>query len=110
MQNKNIIVKEIAGNRAVLESNDEQQQTKLEAIGFVRDGGRLIRPVVDDADRKYLIIKLINMNALFSSGRDWSPEELLDYYSEKGIINQPYQVISWSDKTNFEIITKGSMK
>ncbi len=110
MQNKNIIVKEIAGSRAVLESNDEQQQAELKAIGFVPDGGRLIRPVADDADRKYLIITLINMNALFSSGRDWSPEELLDYYTEQGIINLPYQVISWSDKTNFEIITKGNVK
>lgn len=62
---QNIIVKEIAVNRAVLESNGEQHQTDLEAIGFVRDGGRLIRPVADDADRKYLVITLINMNALF---------------------------------------------
>jgi hypothetical protein len=102
----NLVVLDIAGNRAVLETADENKKNELSSIGFVCDGNRLTRPIVDDSERQRLVEKLINMDALFSEGRDWSPAELLDYYCEQGRIKGAYKVIYWKSQDNYFVTEK----
>lgn len=40
---------------------------------------------------------------IFLAGRDWSSKELLYFYRNLKLINEPYQVISWKDRNNYRI-------
>lgn len=100
-----IIVLDIAGNTARLTVNKPHDEEKLVSIGFRRESNQLIRPITDEGDRKKLAADLIALNALFSSGRDWSPEELVRHYADQGVITQKFRTISWRSPTDFIIST-----
>lgn len=98
------VVIEIAGHRAVIECSSLVLETRLLGMGFSSQNGRLSRDIADELDRKNLARQLVEIDALFSAGRDWSPESLLDLYREQGVIQTPYKVIFWRSPSEFEII------
>lgn len=102
-----IVVTDIAGKRAVIECQQAAVQDQLLSIGFARESNALVRAIASDADRATLVKTLVGMKALFSAGRDWSPEELVGYYHEKGIINEPYRVIIWRGPGKYVIEERG---
>lgn len=98
-----LVVLDIAGNSARVMCDDPEMELALGTLGFLRDGELLIRRVKSDADRQDLVHKLIGFNALFASGRDWSPSELMDFYREQGMVTLGYRVITWLDPEHYEI-------
>lgn len=60
---------------------------------------------MDDADRQQLILRLIDMDALFSYGRDWCPSALVSLYVKQGIIKKSYKVIAWRGPGDYQINT-----
>jgi hypothetical protein len=107
LKNK-IVVQDIAGSKARLKTTNDSLKITLSKMGFLEEAEQLIRIVTDDGDRKALISSLIDMDALFSTGKDWSPAELVDYYYEQGIIKKPYKTISWRAPDDYFITIKGN--
>jgi hypothetical protein len=102
-----LTVLDLAGSKIRVTSNDATHQAALLALGFIAQGDQLVCPVQDDAHRKSIAQALVNMNAVFSEGRDWSPAELMALYREQGVINTPYRVISWTDPQHHVIAQRG---
>lgn len=98
-----VIVRDIAGKYARIKNNNKNYKDYFLSLGFMPDGDQLSREIIDDDDRIEIIKKLIEVGALFSSGRGWSPEDILAMYSEKGLVNKNYLVISWKDPENYFI-------
>lgn len=42
-----------------------------------------------------LVATLVDLDALFSAGRDWSPQALVEYYREIGVVRRGYRSIAW---------------
>lgn len=92
-----IVVLDIAGAHARIACEKPSAESALIALGFFHEGEQMVRPILDDADRKNLVIALVQLNALFQSGRDWSPAELMELYRDEGIILENYRVITWKN-------------
>lgn len=101
-----IVVTDIAGDQARVHAAKLAHKDELVRIGFIGQADELARPIRDVQDRIQLVVKLIELGALFSSGRDWSPEELVQYYVEQGSVSGPYRVISWSSSERCAISTQ----
>src|SRR5476651_853926 len=99
-----IIVLDIAGTHARIACEKRSSETALVALGFVHDGEQMVRPILDDADRLNLVIALIQLNALFQGGRDWSPAELMELYRDQGLILKNYRVIIWKSPNLYLIL------
>jgi len=41
------------------------------------------------------VAALVDLDALFSAGRDWSPQALVEYYREIGVVRSAYRSIAW---------------
>ena len=104
--NGEILVSEVAGNRAVLVCEKPSAIASLNKLGFVSQGDQMVRPISDVADRQNIIKQLIELEAVFSSGREWSPEEVVDLYHEQGIVGTSYRVITWRGPGQFSINRK----
>lgn len=98
-----IVVLDIAGSSARVMCDAPELESALTALFFVPEGDQLVRKIADDADRRALVGKLIDMKALFAAGRDWSPSELVDFYREQGSISQGYRVITWTNPETYLI-------
>lgn len=48
-------------------------------------------------------MSIINAGALFCFGYGWYPSEIMAGYMQKGIINRPYKIIAWTNKTTYLI-------
>ena len=69
-----IVVTAIAGQRAaVTVSNSQHSLDAMTALGFVKQGDELVRPIKDDDDRVLLVRQLMAAKALFMGGPDWEP-------------------------------------
>ena len=74
------------------------------SIGFRINESSTFNLAIRDEDHRLSVIDiLIELGALFSSGRDWSPEELVRYYVELGEINKKFKVISWRNPHGYTI-------
>ena len=100
---KMIIVSELAGDRIVVKTTEPDQISKIIEIGFHFEDTLFVRLISSVEDRVDLIKKLVAMGALFSAGKDWSPEELMNYYKELKYITEPYNVISWSSPSAYAV-------
>ncbi|TWB13083.1 hypothetical protein FBZ89_12150 [Nitrospirillum amazonense] len=98
-----IVVTEIAGKRAVAKASTGPQQQALLNLGFAQATTEFVRPIASNDDRIELVNALITIGALFSGGRDWSPEELVAYYKDNGHVKQSYQTINWRSKNEYII-------
>src|SRR5690554_2170191 len=98
-----IVVKDIAGDIALLYVEDESIGKDLVNLGYKKDGNFFRKPIVDDKDRVRLIEDLTNRGALFSKGRDWSPSELIEYYREIGLVKGTYKTIAWKNPSEYLI-------
>lgn len=79
---------------------------KLLNLGFYLNENSTLEKANNTQEERVNNIKsLINLDALFSSGKDWSPEELLNYYKKLGLIQQPYKIISWKSQKEYIIRT-----
>jgi hypothetical protein len=100
-----ILIKELAGSRIVAECNNINLENFLISLGFNNNGKFYIKQV-NEEERIEIIKTLIKNGALFSEGRDWSPAELVLYYREKGILNEKFKSISWTNSNKYNIIEK----
>ena len=97
------VVLDIAGSRAKLYSTDETCDARLKDSGFNRSGDFLERSIANEDERRAVVKLLVEAKALFSAGRDWSPEDIAGLYRQQGFIDRPYRVISWTDPDTYEI-------
>lgn len=101
---RSIIVRELAGNRASVTTFNLELIIQLEQIGFrVDEYENFSLEIIDESYRINTINSLIDLEALFSAGRNWSPEELVLYYREIGKIDRNFKVISWKHKNSYSI-------
>jgi transposase len=100
-----ILINELAGSRIVAKCNNMQLIDFLTSLGFKNSGTYYIKQVNEEERIKTIKI-LIKNGALFSEGRDWSPAELVLYYREKGIINEKFKSISWTNPKKYNIIER----
>ena len=101
-----LIVTDIAGNFARLICENTNTFSVLESMGFSQEDKHFVRSIKDDADRLQLVLALIDMNALFSSGRDWSPAELVELYRDEGRVTKNFRIITWTAPGDFLITTR----
>jgi len=98
-----ILVLDIAGHVAVVVTDVAAVADVLMRLGFARHGDRWKRTIADDHDRRALVAALVDLDALFSAGRDWSPQALVEYYREIGVIRNDYRSIAWRGPTQYVI-------
>ena len=99
-----VIVAELAGDRAAVKTENLFLAAQLISIGFGINESSTFNLAIRDEDHRLSVIDiLIELGALFSSGRDWSPEELVRYYVELGEINKKFKVISWKNPHGYTI-------
>lgn len=101
-----IVVNEIAGNFAIIFCNRNDGSKQLEEYGFTKCEGIFTKKIDDESDRIKLIEFLIDKNSLFSSGNDWSPEQLILFLRENGKLNRKFKVITWSGSGQYSIADK----
>lgn len=101
-----IVVLDIAGAYARVECSDQEDLASLAKLGFILEDGQLVRPIADVFDRQKLVRALIELRALFSAGRDWSPAELVDLFREEGAISTGYRMISWKNSTQYVVVDR----
>ncbi|PCE26089.1 hypothetical protein BWP39_16320 [Paraburkholderia acidicola] len=101
-QNETIVL-DVAGNTCAVWTDIPDHFEVLQSLGFVRSDDRWMRQIADATDRLRLIQVLIEMKALFSAGRDWSPQELVNHFRETGAISGAYRSISWQASDHYLI-------
>ncbi len=101
-----LIVLDIAGTKARVACDKPVNEISLLGLGFVREGDQLVRHIVDDDDRKGIVLELIKMGAIFAGGRDWSPAELVDFYREQRFVTTGYRTIAWQGPEKYTIILR----
>lgn len=104
--NGQVVVLDIAGGSARVACGRSDAETSLFALGFSMEGNQMVRPILDISDRQKLVGALIELGALFTSGRDWSPAELVDFYREQGDILTGYRMITWKNPNQYVIIDR----
>ncbi|MDV2489185.1 hypothetical protein [Acinetobacter johnsonii] len=101
-----VIVIDIAGDFSLVKTENHEMTSKLINLGFHLNENGFFEKINNTQEERVSNIKsLINIDALFSSGKDWSPEELMNYYSELGLIKQQYKIISWKSQNEYVIRT-----
>jgi hypothetical protein len=101
-----IVVLDIAGACARVVCGNQRDEANLANLGFVSENGQMVRPIADVPDRQRLVNALIGLGALFSSGRDWSPAELIDFYREQGVVTTGYRMITWKHPNQYMVIDR----
>jgi hypothetical protein len=101
-----IVVTDIAGDKARVHATNSVHKSELIRLGFIGQNDDLVRPLHSVDDRIRVLVRLIDLGALFSAGRDWSPEEVVQYYHEQGFIDGPYRVIAWKNLEQFLLSTR----
>lgn len=107
IENK-IIVIELANREIVLKNSNNNFDKILINMGFKQEKEyyKLNLSITNIFEKIDLIQKLIDIGALFSAGRDWSPSELLQYYKEQGLLDRDYYEISWKNENEYNINLK----
>ena len=102
-----IIVRDFAANRTLVSNPAGNFAAKLAALGFAAAALYFIRAVAIALAEHlvWLIQQLIQLGALFSAGKEWSPLELLGYYHERGIVTGNWRGIAWTGGGNWRILT-----
>ncbi|VBB12289.1 hypothetical protein [Burkholderia stabilis] len=89
------LVMDVAGRVAVVVTDVAAVAEVLVRLDFAWHSDRWERTIVDDDDRRSLVGTLVELDALFSAGRDWSPQALVEYYREIGVVRRGYRSIAW---------------
>lgn len=76
---------------------------KMQRLGFSADNDRFSKNTSNENEKLSVISELINADALFCFGYGWYPSEIMADYTQKGIINRPYKIIAWTNKTTYLI-------
>lgn len=103
MPKNELVVLDIAGNRARVQCDVSNIKTVLSSLGFVYEDDHMVREIADDSDRQKLVRELITLGGLFTAGRDWSPSELVEYYREQGFVSGSYRVVTWKNPDHYVI-------
>ncbi|MCA8493342.1 hypothetical protein [Burkholderia arboris] len=98
-----MLVTDIAGHVAVVVTDVSAAADGLIRLGFARHSDRWERAITDDNDRQALVAALIDLDALFSAGRDWSPQALVEYYREIGGVRRGYRSVAWRGPAQYVI-------
>jgi hypothetical protein len=101
-----ILVREIAGDRARVQTSCPGKKRDLSRLGFIEKDDYLTRTITNTDDRRRLLESLIDLDALFSYGRDWCPSELVEYYRDLGLLARPFRIIVWRDPDHYTISTR----
>jgi len=94
---------DIVGHVAVVLTNVAAVADVQVQLGFVRHSDRWERTIIDDHDRRALVTALVDLDALFCVGHDWSPQALVEYYRETGIVQGQYRSITWQGPDQYVI-------
>ena len=103
MPTDELVVVTISGGVTRVFAATKSFDAELSDLGFFRKGDELSRAISSEDDRKAVAVALVKLGAIFSSGKEWSPEEVLDLYREQGIFTERYRVISWRTPATFVI-------
>lgn len=98
-----MVVTDIAGHVAVVVTDLMAAADVLTKLGFARHSDRWERVIADDNDRQALVAALIDLDALFSAGRDWSPQALVEYCREIGVVRGAYRSVAWHGPAQYVI-------
>ncbi|AIO33544.1 hypothetical protein DM39_3293 [Burkholderia cenocepacia] len=98
-----VLVRDIAGLVAVVVTNVAAVSDALMRLGFTPQADRWERAVAGDDDRRALVAAPIELDALFSAGRDWSPQALVEHYRELGVVRRAYRSIAWRGPGHYVI-------
>ncbi|MDS0846592.1 hypothetical protein [Burkholderia cenocepacia] len=98
-----MLVTDIAGRVAVVVTELTAAADVLKQLGFARQSDRWERAIADDTDRQTLVATLIDLDALFSAGRDWSPQALVEYYREIGVVRSDYRSVAWRGPSQYVV-------
>ncbi|MBR8159236.1 hypothetical protein KDX20_32980 [Burkholderia cenocepacia] len=98
-----MLVTDIAGRVAVVVTELTAAADVLKQLGFVQHSERWERAIADDHDRQTLVAALIDLDALFSAGRDWSPQALVEYYREIGVVRSDYRSVAWRGPSQYVV-------
>ncbi|MBN3506653.1 hypothetical protein [Burkholderia cenocepacia] len=98
-----MLVTDIAGRVAVVVTELTAAADVLKQLGFARQSDRWERAIADDHDRQALVAALIDLDALFSAGRDWSPQALVEYYREIGVVRGGYRSVAWRGPSQYVV-------
>ncbi|VWD12358.1 hypothetical protein [Burkholderia lata] len=98
-----MLVTDIAGRVAVVVTDIMAAADVLTQLGFARRSDRWERVIADDTDRQALVVALVDLDALFSAGRDWSPQALVEYYREIGVVQRGYRSVAWRGPAQYVI-------
>ena len=90
-----MLVMDIAGHVAVVVTDLMAAADVLTQLGFTRQSDRWERASAADTARHAFVAALVDLEALFSAGRDWSPQALVGYYLEIGAVRGAYRSIAW---------------
>ncbi|MDC9604591.1 hypothetical protein [Xenorhabdus griffiniae] len=84
---------------------DKIRRDYLDRGIYVDTSVEFMELLVDTEEEKIKIIEgLIKEEALFSCGRSWSPEEVMDYYkNDKKLISGKYKTIRWYSPEKYYI-------
>jgi hypothetical protein len=98
-----MLVTNIAGDVAVVVTDVMATTDGLVPLGFARQPDRWECAIADDTDRQTLVAALIDLDALFSAGRDWCPQALVEYYREIGVVRRGYRSVAWRGPEQYVI-------
>ncbi|KVF57964.1 MULTISPECIES: hypothetical protein [Burkholderia] len=98
-----MLVTDIAGRVAVVVTELTAAADVLKQLGIARQSDRWERAIEDDHDRQALVAALIDLDALFSAGRDWSPQALVEYYREIGVVRSVYRSVAWRGPSQYVV-------
>jgi len=101
-----LVVVDIAGSTARIQC-DASKEDALRNLGFEETQGLWTKNIDDSDERVALVRELIEIGALFSEGRDWSPAELVQMYVEQGAVQGRYRTIRWLNPQNYQIVDFG---
>ncbi|MBZ5789827.1 hypothetical protein K8353_06865 [Burkholderia contaminans] len=102
-----MLVTDIAGHVAVVVTDRVTAADVLARLGFARQSDRWERAIANDNDRQVLVAALVDLDALFSAGRDWSPQALVEYYREIGVLRSGYRSVAWRGPGQYVIERHG---
>jgi len=78
---------------------------ELNKIGFIFDNDLLsfVIQTKDNNEKAIIFDKLRGLGVCFSSGREWSPSELFEYFREIKLVSGTYKRISWDGPNSWKV-------
>ncbi|MYN20052.1 hypothetical protein GTP81_25250 [Rugamonas sp. FT107W] len=97
-----ILVKDIAGNTAILQCNNPELVKKIEVLGFSSTGMNYSRKISGMDDRRDIVKKFVALGALFTAGRDWSTAEVVALFWKRELLLKSFSPLLGKGRVTFQ--------